>query len=67
MEQYGILKVTPEQYDTLDKEYLLRVKKEDYGYDCLTGQKDFYQENWPQVIVEKGTIDQVMTMMVEGK
>ena len=56
-----------EQYDTLDKEYLLRVKKEDYGYACLTGQKDFYQENWPQIIVEKGTIDQIMTMMVEGK
>lgn len=67
LEQYGILKVTPEQYDTLDKEYLLRVKKEDYGYACLTGQKDFYQENWPQIIVEKGTIDQIMTMMVEGK
>ncbi|MDQ9778234.1 hypothetical protein RF400_06395, partial [Acinetobacter baumannii] len=49
-----------EQYDTLDKEYLLRVKKEDYGYACLTGQKDFYQENWPQIIVEKGTIDQIM-------
>lgn len=67
LEQYGILKVTTEQYDTLDKEYLLRVKKEDYGYACLTGQKDFYQENWPQIIVEKGTIDQIMTMMVEGK
>ena len=67
LEQYGILKVTTEQYDTLDKEYLLRVKKEDYGYACLTRQKDFYQENWPQIIVEKGTIDQIMTMMVEGK
>jgi ABC-2 type transport system ATP-binding protein len=67
LEQYGILKVTTEQYDTLDKEYLLRVKKEDYGYACLTGQRDFYQENWPQIIVEKGTIDQIMTMMVEGK
>lgn len=67
LEQYGILKVTPEQYNTLDKEYLLWVKKEDYGYSCLTGQRDFYQENWPQIAVEKGSIDQVMTMMVKGE
>ena len=67
LEQYGILKVTPEQYNTLDKEYLCRIKKEDYGYACLTEHRDFYQENWPQIAVEKGTIDQVMTMMVKGE
>ena len=67
MEEYGLLKMSEQEFTGLDKEYLLRVKKEDYGYACLTGQKDFYQENWPQIIVEKGTIDQIMTMMVEGK
>ena len=67
MEEYGLLKMSEQEFTGLDKEYLLRVKKEDYGYACLTGQKDFYQENWPQIIVEKGTIDQIMTKMEEGK
>ena len=67
LEQYGVLKVTKEQYHTLDKDYLLRIRKESYGYDCLTDQRAFYQENWPQIAVEKGTIDQVMTMMVKGE
>ena len=67
LEQYGILKVTQEQYRTLDKDYFLRIRKESYGYDCLTDQRAFYQENWPQIAVEKGTIDQVMTIMVKGE
>lgn len=67
LERYGVLKVTKEQYHTLDKDYLLRIRKESYGYDCLTDQRAFYQENWPQIAVEKGTIDQVMTMMVKGE
>ena len=46
---YGVLKVTKEQYGQLDRQYILRRRKENYGYSCLTAQKRFYQENYPEI------------------
>lgn len=65
--QYGLLKVSFEQYDILDKNYLLRKKQESWGYSCLTNQKQFYLENYPSYVMEKGNIDEVITMMMKGE
>lgn len=62
LSSYGILKVTPEQYEKLDKSYLLSKKKEDYGYRCLTSQKRFYMENFPDLVIERGGIDELILM-----
>lgn len=66
MEQYGILKVDDTQYEALDKEYILKAEKEPYGYACFTDHKDFYQENYPGIVVEKGGIDELILMMTGG-
>ena len=50
----------------LDKQFILRSKKETYGYSCLTNQKQYYMENYPKIAIEKGTIDEVITMMIRG-
>ena len=67
LSNYGVLKVTEEQYQRLDNTYLICHKKEHYGYNCLTAHKRFYQENYPDIEIEKGTIDEVMTMMIRGE
>ena len=41
MDEYGILKVTPEQYEKLEKEYIICMKKDKYGCTCLTNQKQY--------------------------
>ena len=66
LSDYALLKVDAAQYDKLDKQYLLRSKKEAYGYSCLTDQKQYYMENYPKIAIEKGTIDEVITMMIRG-
>lgn len=66
LSDYGLLKVNKDQYDEIDKQYILRVKKESFGYSCLTNQKQFYVENYPTITIEKGTIDEVITMMIRG-
>ncbi|MBQ8847160.1 MAG: hypothetical protein IJ006_08450 [Lachnospiraceae bacterium] len=63
LSEYGVLKVTEEQYEKLDREYILATKKEKFGYLCLTNRKDFYQENYPQIAIEKGNIDDLIMMM----
>lgn len=67
LSDYGLLKVTDDQYQKLEKEYIIRHKKEEYGYSCLTDQKQFYMENYPGLAIEKGNIDEVMTMMIRGE
>ncbi len=64
---YGLLKVTEEQYQTMDRSRLLRRKRESFGYRLLTNQKRFYLENAPELTMEKGSIDEVMTMMIRGE
>ncbi|WP_429958480.1 hypothetical protein [Enterococcus sp. AZ196] len=67
LSEYALLKVDKTQYEKIDKQYLLRVKEEPYGYSCLSYQKQFYIENYPQITIEKGTIDEVITMMIRGE
>lgn len=67
LNKYALLKVTEEEYEALDRQYLLRVSRESYGYACLTDQKQFYMENYPMIAIENGTIDHVTSLMVRGE
>lgn len=66
LSEYGVLKVTKEQYEDLDKQYIISMKEEKFGYACLTNQKVFYQENYPQIVIEKGSIDDLVIIMRKG-
>ena len=67
LDSYAVLKVDEEQFKGLDKSHILRVKREPFGYSCLTGEKNFYTENCPGIVVERGGIDSVMTLMIKGE
>ena len=67
LDRYGVLKVTEEQYAALDKRYLVRVQKEKHEVCCLTDQKDFYAKNYPELVIQKSGIDDVITLMISGK
>lgn len=67
LSDYALLKVDFKQFEQLDKDYILKYKKESYGYSCLTNQKQYYTENYPDIVIENGHIDDVMTMMIRGE
>lgn len=67
LSDYAILKVDEKTYSSLEKEYLLCGKRETYGYSLLTDKRQFFLENYPGMVVEKGSIDEVITMMVKGE
>lgn len=67
LDEYGILKVDEKVYESLDKRYLLRVKKESFGYRCLTNEKNYYIENYPQAVMEKSSLDEIIFMVVKGE
>ena len=67
MDEYGILKVTPEQYEKLEKEYILCAKKDKYGCTCLTNQKQYFAENHPDIVIEKSEIDEIISLMLSDR
>ena len=67
LSDYGVLKLSPEQYEAIDKSYILFKMDEPYGVSCLTSEKQFYMENYPDVTVERGSIDELIFMNVKGE
>lgn len=64
--EYGLIKATAEQFGRLDQSYILKSGKEDFGYSALTNHKQFYLENYPGLVIEKGSIDEVIMMMTKN-
>lgn len=63
---YAVLKVDDKKYEIMDRKYVIKTMKETFGYKCLTDQRQFYQENYPDIVMEKGTIDELIMMMIRG-
>ena len=66
MQNQRLYYFSPQLDEKLEKEYILATKKEKFGYLCLTSRKDFYQENYPQIAIEKGNIDDLIVMLGKG-
>lgn len=66
LDSYALLKLNQEQFDKIDKQYILKCKKKSYGCCCLTDQKQFYVENYPEIVIEKGNIDDLIVLMIGG-
>ena len=67
LSEYGLMKLTSEQFEMVDREYILRYRKESFGYIALTNQKAYYIENYPEVAMENGSIDDFILLMVKGE
>ncbi len=67
MGKYGILKLSADEYEKLDKSYILATKKEAFGYSCLTNEKQYYLDNYPNIVIENNDIDNMIVLMLGGK
>ncbi|MBR5285216.1 MAG: ABC transporter ATP-binding protein [Clostridia bacterium] len=67
LSEYAILKLRTEQYEAMDKRYICYRKKESYGISALTDRKSFYVDNYPDIAMDSGSIDGVMTMILRGE
>lgn len=65
-DSYGILKVDEAQYERLDKCALLRQQRGAYGFELLTSSRQFYSENYPELVIEKCSMDAVILLMMKG-
>ena len=54
-------------YRAMDKRYLLKERKDFFGIACLTNEKQYYIENYPEIVVESGSLDRVILMLTGGE
>lgn len=67
LSDYGVLKMSREDYEKLDQRYLLGAREASFGWKCLTNQRRYYAENYPGLVVEKCGIDDLILGMTGGK
>ena len=67
LSDYATLKVDVEQYQKLDKSHIMYQQRRPFGYELLTREKQFYKDNYPGIVMEKGTIDSLMAMAAKGE
>lgn len=65
--QYAIIKVEESRMASLDQRYILKSRKESYGYECLTNQKQYYIENYPGLVIENAGIDDLILNLTGGR
>lgn len=66
LSRYAVLKVSPETYQSMDQAYLLNTTKTSYGYSCVTNEKQFYLENYPGIVIEYGSIDELLVALTSN-
>lgn len=67
LSDYGVLKVDEETYEKLDKSHILAKRKDHFGYQCFTSDRKFYAENYPGIVIENSSIDDLILIMTGGK
>ena len=67
LDKYGVIKADDESFEKLEKDHILAYKKEKFGYSLFTDEKEYYRENYPDLIVENGNIDDLILIMTGGK
>ena len=67
LSEYAMLKVSEEQYRTIDKTYILYQRKASFGYELLTKERQYYLDNYREIVAEKGNIDDVMLLVTKGE
>lgn len=72
LDLYGVIKANEEQYknlksDTNYKNIILCCDKEKYGYKCITNDRKYIVDNYPEIVIEKGNIDELIMVLVKGE
>lgn len=67
LENYGIVKCTKEEFETIDKKDFVNYKKNRYEYAILVENKEEFKKKYNIQIVDKPTIEDIMLIYIKGE
>ncbi|EJW98221.1 ABC transporter, ATP-binding protein, partial [gut metagenome] len=65
--EYGILSVDAKTLDTLDPVAIVGIDRQPHGIKVLVSDRQFYEENYPGIVVSAGNIDDLLTILEQGE
>ena len=66
IDHYGILKCDPDKIDQVKKEDYLCYKKNKYDVEFLVADRDKTRKKYPNFVVDKVTLEELMLLMIKG-
>lgn len=67
LDQYGILKCSPEKWNQIDKKDVIHFMKNKYNYEVLIKNKKQKKKKYPDFIIDNITLDDLMLLIVRGE
>lgn len=65
--QYGIMKCREEDFKQLNPDDIIRYRKQPYETVVLVEDREAAAHNYPNCIVERATLDDIMLLYVKGE
>lgn len=66
LEQYGVIKCGEDMFQTLSKEEIIRYRKNRYHYEILVNNRKHFQKKYPDVCIDKVTLEDIMVLYIKG-
>lgn len=67
LENYGIVKCTKEDFESIDKKDFINYKKNRYEYAILVENKEEFKKKYDIQIIDKPTIEDIMLIYIKGE
>jgi len=64
---YGVMRCKSVQFEQIDKEDILSVRKHDYQINVLVSDKSAAKKKYRDIIIDNVSIEEVMVMLVKGE
>ncbi len=66
LDNYGVLKIEEKDFDKIDKEDIVRFKKNRYNYEILVNDRRKITKKYKNMIVDKATLEDIMVLNIKG-
>ncbi len=66
LDSYGVLKVEENDFEKIDKEDIIKYKKNRYNYEILVDKRDKITKKYKNMVVDKATLEDIMVLNIKG-
>lgn len=67
LEQYGLLKCSKNSLEQIEKEDMIRFRKNEFGYEILVDNKQQMRKKYSQFVIDNVNLEQLMYFYVKGE
>ncbi|MCI6627372.1 MAG: ABC transporter ATP-binding protein [Tenericutes bacterium] len=67
LDNYGALKCSIDSFSKIDKDDIIRYKKNKYNYEILVGDRNKISKKYKDCVVDKITLEDLMILVIKGE